>query len=657
MKRKAVSRFAFGRDGLVCTIAFLSFTIGSSGQPSLQQLHGHVRPEISTGQAALVGPLSSTQQLDLSIVLPLRNESTLDNLIAQLHDPSSPNYRQFLSVTQFTQQFSPTATDYQAVVGFVEANGLTVTSLPANRLIVPIRGSVEQIERTFNVNINVYRDPADRNRTFFSTDKEPSVDLNVSLWHIAGLDNYSPPRPLYVKPTAGQGVQGNTTGSGPGGSFLGSDRRAAYYGGSSLNGSGQAVGLFELDGYNMSDVNSYFANVHQTLSVPITNVLLLGASAGSDGDDTEQVIDIIDAVSVAPGLSKVLVYIAPRSSFSSGTSDVAIFNRMASDDIAKQISVSWGWKPADPSSDEPIFKALESQGQNIFVASGDAGAWVSGDFVFPAEDPYVTAVGGTDLTTNGGGGSWNSETAWVYSGGGISPDHLSIPSYQQQSGVVTACNGGSTTYRNAPDVAAEANQDNYYCANGSCGNNLGGTSLAAPTWAGFMALTNQQAVADGKAPSGGLGFVNPTLYSIGLGSNYYNDLHDITSGNNGGYSACPSFDLVTGWGSPSGPSLISGLEGTGGPLPAATPYESNVTVNLHGMPPTSIDYLITFQDSTPGATIHYQVTICNVPYGWSTTTPGSQVDFYSSCPSITPYGTMYATAPGYLQSSSTSMSF
>ncbi len=652
-----IPRSFLERVTFICVTVLLLLAAPVWGQAPLQLLHGHLRPEVSSGRAALVGPLSPTEQIDLSIMLPLRNEATLNTLLSRFYDPASPKYRQFLNVAQFTEQFSPTAEDYQTVVTFAEANGFKITGAPRNRLIVPIQGTIEQVEKAFHVNMNVYRDPNNNDRTFFSLDKEPSVDLQVPLWHIAGLDNYSIPHPLYTQTTPKQAAQSNTTGSGLGGSFLGSDRRAAYYGGSSLTGSGQAVGLFELDGYNMSDVNAYFANVQQTLNVPITPVLLLGASSGSDGNDTEQVIDIIDAVSMAPGLSKVLVYIAPGgSSFSSGTSDVAIFNQMASDNIAKQISVSWGWMPADPKSDEPIFKELESQGQNIFVATGDHGAWNSNDFVFPAEDPYVVAVGGTDLTTNGAGGSWSSETAWLDSGGGVSPDGLPIPSYQQSSGVITSCNGGSTTSRNAPDVSAEANGDNYFCANGSCGTTLGGTSLAAPTWAGFMALVNQQAVNAGRAPVGGLGFINPTVYSIGEGSNYLNDLHDITSGSNGAYSACPGYDLVTGWGSPAGQNLINDMVGSA-PLPTATPSESNVIVTLNGMPPTSINYAITFQDATPGATIYYQVTICNTPYGWATTTSGSTVNFYNSCPSTTPYGTMYATAPGYLQSASTSMSF
>ena len=301
MCMKSHLRFFTGPVAFVSAAMFLLFTIPDLAQQPLQVLQNHVRPVVSSEQAKLVGSLPATQQLSLSIVLPLRNETELDKLLSQLYDPTSPNYRQFLSVAQFTEQFGPTDEDFQSVVEFVKAHGFTVTDMPANRLIVPIRGSASQIEKTFNVKMNLYQHPTEK-RTFFSPNREPSLELSVPVKHIAGLDNYSIPHPLYRKGAAGSLALSNTTGSGPGGSFLGSDRRAAYYGGTALNGKGQSVGLMEFDGYATTDVQNYFKDVGQTLSVPIKNVLLDGASAGSDGDDTEQVIDIIDAISMAPGM-------------------------------------------------------------------------------------------------------------------------------------------------------------------------------------------------------------------------------------------------------------------------------------------------------------------------------------------------------------------
>jgi subtilase family serine protease len=230
---------------------------------------------------------------------------------------------------------------------------------------------------------------------------------------------------------------------------------------------------------------------------------------------------------------------------------------MATDNIAKSLACSWGWSPADASSDDPIFKEFAAQGQTLFVASGDDGAYrTRSKYVYPADDAYVTSVGGTNLTTASAGGSWKSETAWSYSGGGISPNSIAIPSYQKTTGVITTVNKGSKVYRNSPDVAAEANTDNYICYNGTCAGGWGGTSFAAPRWAGYLALVNQQSVAHGRST---VGFINPTIYSIGLGTKYGNNFHDITSGNNGTYLTQKGYDLVTGWGSPNGTGLINSL--------------------------------------------------------------------------------------------------
>jgi len=506
----------------------------------------HVHREVASGEASFAGLLPATQAMRLDLMLPLRNEAELDQLLKNLYDPQSPLFHKFLSVQEFTAQFGPSEQDYAAVLAFAEQNGLKVTATSPNRLLVNVAGPVANVEKAFRVTMASYRHPTEQ-RTFFSPDREPSaVGLGVPLWHIGGMDNFSIPQPASLKRDSNAAP--STTGSGPSGYFLGSDMRAAYYGGTALNGAGQSVGLLEFAGYNMADVTKYFSAVGQPLNVAVTGVSTDGSSLSCTGrcDDTEQVLDIEVAISMAPGMDSVLVYV-------SDTSDVSIFNQMAVDNNAKSLSCSWGWSPADPTSDDPIFKEFAAQGQNLFVASGDSGAYGKRSrYVYPADDAYVTSVGGTDLTTNGGGGTWSMETAWLDSGGGISPNKIAIPSYQ--AAAITSANKGSTTLRNAPDVAAEGNTDNYICYNGKCAGGWGGTSFAAPRWAGYLALVNQQAVAHGNGP---VGFINPALYSIGLGSNSSTAFHDITVGNNGAFSSQTGYDLVTGWGSPNGAGLIN----------------------------------------------------------------------------------------------------
>ena len=186
-----------GRTGpavLICLAALYFFTIPAFARKRSQLLHKHVRPAVTTGQAARVGPMSKSQRLRLAMVLPLRNPGELTNLLKRLYDPSSPDYRHFLTVTQFTQQFGPTKQDYQAVVRFARSKGFSVTNAPVNRLLVHINGTVSQINKAFHVAMTTYRHPAE-NRTFYSPDREPSLDLTVPVTHIAGLNNFSLPRP------------------------------------------------------------------------------------------------------------------------------------------------------------------------------------------------------------------------------------------------------------------------------------------------------------------------------------------------------------------------------------------------------------------------------------------------------------------------------
>ncbi len=255
---------------------------------------------------------------------------------------------------------------------------------------------------------------------------------------------------------------------------------------------------------------------------------------------------------MAPGLTALYVYV--------GSTDTAILSSMSTHSpLSAQLSSSWTWSPSDPSTDDPYFEKFAAQGQSFFQAAGDSAAYTSSSQeVYPANDAYVTVVGGTDLNTSGPGGAWVSETAWADGGGGyFTPDAIPIPSWQQPAGVITPVNGGSSTLRNSPDVAAESNFDFYVCADqsGCTANEYGGTSFAAPMWAGYLALANQQSVANGNST---VGFINPAIYSIGLGTCYDTDFHDVTQGSNG-YPAEIGYDLATGWGSPNGAGLINAL--------------------------------------------------------------------------------------------------
>jgi len=532
----------------------------------------HMRPDVRSGRAKFLDRLPGTQVLRLDLVLPLRDPAGLEKFLQEAYDPASPSYRHFLTPSEFAARFGPTRQDYDAVVEFAKRNEFSIVGGSFEGRIVQIAGTVTSVEAAFNVSVGVYQHPTE-NRTFYSVDREPSAAAGIPLWHISGLDNYSIPHPAGLHHNS-NAIPSATTGSGPSASFLGSDMRAAYYGSGALTGSGQYVGLLEFYGTDLADVTTYFTNAGQTNNVSINLISADGTSTtclySKRCDDTEQTLDITQALSMAPGMAGLYVFV--------GSYDTTIFSAMATHTpLAAQLGSSWTWSPADPSSDDPYFKQFAAQGQNLFQASGDSAAYTTkSTSVYPADDAYVTSVGGTDLVTSGAGGAWASETAWADGGGGyFAADKITIPSWQAP--VINTNNKGSTTYRNAPDVAANSDYTYYVCADQTTctANEYGGTSFAAPLWAGYMALVNQQAVANGNSP---LGFVNPAIYSLGVGSGYSAAFHDITSGSNG-YSALAGYDLATGWGSPNGAGLIAALAGiTSAPNFSITASPSSLSV-------------------------------------------------------------------------------
>ncbi|HEX3821655.1 MAG TPA: S53 family serine peptidase [Candidatus Sulfotelmatobacter sp.] len=548
-------------------IASLAFA-GAVSSHAESVMTRHVRQATLTGQARLVGHLPASQVLQLDIVLPIRDQAGLDSFLADLYSSTVPNFRHFLTPAEFTEKFGPTQRDYDAVVQYAQTHGLAVIGGSRDGMEVQVRGPVSAIESAFHVNLMTFQHPTE-NRIFYGPDREPTTDLGIDLWHISGLDNFSIPHPLFVKKSdyaKAHGISPDkvvshaTTGSGPSASFLGSDMRAAYYGSTALTGSGQNLGLFEFLGTDIADLNTYYANVHQTNTVPITllsvdrtSTSCVDSRSGGRCDDTEQTLDMTQALGMAPGLASLTMYI--------GSTDTAIISSMTTHSpLPTTIGCSWGWTPADPSTLDPYFQKMAAQGQNFFAASGDSSTWSTRNEAWPADDANIVSVGGTDLTTASAGGAWKSETAWVDSGGGISPDKIKIPSWQSQAGVINSSNKGSTTLRNGPDISANANFTFYVCADQTTctANEYGGTSFAAPMWAGYIALVNQQLKTNGFST---IGFINPYLYTFGLGSSHATDFHDITSGKSGSFSAVTGYDLVTGWGSPNGTGLVNALVG------------------------------------------------------------------------------------------------
>lgn len=556
-----------------------------------QVVPGHVPAAVT--RLAPVDRLTNTNILRLAIGLPWRNREALTNLLQQVYDPTSPNYRQYLTTEQFTEQFGPTVQDYQTLVEFAKSKGLNVTVQHPNRAVLSVEGTVANIENAFQLTLRVYQHPKEA-RTFYAPDAEPSLDLGVPILHVSGLDTYSLPHPNYkLAPANLQPNVSPNAGSGAGGNYLGNDFRAAYVPGTTLTGAGQSIGLVQFDGYLASDITAY-----ETLAglpnVPLTNVLIDGATGAPSGNggEVEVSLDIEMVISMAPGISRVYVYMAPNPS-----PWVDMLSRMANDNLSKQLSCSWGGGGPDATA-EGIFQQMAAQGQSFFNATGDSDAFTTA-IPFPSESPNITQVGATTLSTTGPGGSFVTEKVWnldklgaagIGSSGGIST-FFPIPIYQL--GIDMAASKGSTTMRNVPDVALTGDNVLVIADTGRQLLGVGGTSVAAPLWAGFTALINQQAAAKARSP---VGFLNPALYAIGKGANYSTAFHDTTTGDNTKsgspslFFAVPGFDLCTGLGSPNGMNLINALI----PTNQLFTYYSNNFQNLVGS-----EWSSTNRDITP----------------------------------------------------------
>jgi hypothetical protein len=557
--------------GFLLSLFIAVFGPMSARAGEMRVLRGHV-----PAAAALLQPLGrlpGTNSLRLAISLPLRNGEALANLLQRLYDPASPDYHHYLTPAQFTERFGPTAQDYQTVIQFAGSNGLEIVATRESRMLLDIQGKVSDIEKAFHVTLLTYQHPTEA-RQFYAPDVEPTVEADLPILDIVGLGDFAVPRPmLHVKP-------GNTkpvpaSGSQTNGYYLGSDFRHAYAPGVSLTGAGQMVGLLELDGYYSNDIVSYekLANLP---NVPLINVDVTNYT-GPPGSGVDEVsLDIEMAIAMAPGLAAVVVFQA-GSTVNLATAFQDILDSMASSNQIKQFSSSWGYPgPPDPNTNlDGWFVKMATDGQSFFQASGDGDAWVN-PIMVPADSPYLTSVGGTSLTTNGSGVSYASETVWNEgdlgrrnawpgngngywgSGGGVSTVYT-IPSWQQ--GAINSANHGSTNMRNIPDVALTAADVWILYGNGKS-ESVSGTSCAAPLWAGFTALVNQQAAGGGNQT---VGFINPAIYALGQGASYTSAFHDITTGNNtnaqsqGLYFAVPGYDLCTGWGTPNGAGLINAL--------------------------------------------------------------------------------------------------
>jgi len=508
-----------------------NLAVAQSPAPVRQQLKGHVTEAIM--KTPIEGRVPPTTQMTLTIGLVITNMAGLIQTAAQIADPNSASYRQYLTPEQFAEQFGAKPADYQAVLAWARSNNLRATS-HRNRFVVTVEGAVADIEPALNVHLN-YRLRADGTQ-FFAPDAEPALALSVPVEHIGGLDNFLLPM------AAG--------GSGKGGTYQGTDLRNAYAPQITMTGVGQKIGIYMLDGFAQSDIDGYAAQTHQSF-LPVQIVPPPSTPLTPGGEGT---LDVESSLSMAPG-AQVIAFVGGHT---------AILTNMTDNEDIKQFTSSWFWYNGT-TTDTSLMLQLAAQGQSFFQASGDGGAYEPTNFTTYISGkldcrqfPGITIVGGTDLHMSDSGASYGSiETAWSKSSGGIMP---SVPVLPEQL-FIAGQNGASGTNRNVPDVSAQANGVEIYYQGGP--QNWWGTSEATPIWAGYMALVNELTA---KAGVPSVGYANPALYGLAASSSIYDqNFHDVVSGcapDSAGVTNCAGtgYDLVTGLGTPT-TQLIYTLSG------------------------------------------------------------------------------------------------
>ncbi|WP_316522147.1 protease pro-enzyme activation domain-containing protein [Kitasatospora brasiliensis] len=563
---------------LAAAIAVLPLTAVSLGVSTAQAATPNAAPRVAlpntvnpaVAHSEKKGDVPAAQQISVSVSLKLRDTDALDRFLTAVGTPGTPEYGHHLTPEQFTERFGPTQAAVDQVKTYLAQQGLTVTGVSANRQVVNAHGTTAQVSQAFGTHESSYVDPQ-LQRAFFANDAAASIpsDLAAVVQGVSGLDNHAVRKNRLAKPAAAPGaVTPNTASATPSGMAPAQYTGAYNLTKTGADGTGTTVALWEFDGYQSSNLTTY--DSQYGLSGPaVTTVSVDGANYDSAPGQGQGEVELDSEIvrGAAPKATQ-LVYEAPNSD--QGEIDMA--NKIVTDNRVSVISISWGSCEPDTTASsmtavDNAFKQAAAQGISIFSASGDDGSRdctrsTSGSTVkavdFPASSPHQVGVGGTNLKVTSGN-AYSSESAWSTAGGGVSTV-FAKPSWQTGTGV-------SGTMRTVPDVSSNADPASGFAIyTAGAWQVYGGTSAAAPLWAGYAAQFNQKAKAAGQPV---LGEASPRLYAVANSSGYGSSFHDVTTGANQDFSAKAGYDQVTGWGTPVADALTTALLG-GGTTPPPT---------------------------------------------------------------------------------------
>ena len=507
-------------------------------------------------------PAAPARAHQIQLVLRLKARVSMEKLAANVTDPRSSRYGRYYSPLEIRELAAPADADYSALLSRLAVKGFKIAGESKSHLFVTVVGESSLVESTFATRLletsgrhrplrraEIPQDLA-LIRSVIGLDTTRSSRSHLEIARVAPLDGTIPGLPPdYIKSAYG---------------FTGI-YQAGY------TGKGQHIAIATYDGYYPGDITSYFALEGISPGPSIDQIQFNGQTTLNDGSAMETQVDSEFSGMIAPG-AQIHVF---ASAHNDDPGEVQLFTAILDDNRARVVNYSWGDCEANVSAQHfqdmnAVFARAVAQGVNIMVASGDWGAAgcpvitapgaqpgphkdgpggntsLSADW--PAANPYVVAVGGTTVT---GGDNGNvQETGWEQAGGGVS-SIFPQPSWQSDF-------QAPFVRRAFPDIAFNADPNSGEpCLAHSGGSaqwiQIGGTSIAAPQWSGFMAL-----VGEARSAQGALGFLNPHIYRLSQ-ETYAGAFHDVLQGSNGGYTAAPGWDAVTGWGSPRASALLNYL--------------------------------------------------------------------------------------------------
>jgi hypothetical protein len=592
-------------------LAALLTSLGAQAAP--QTLAGSRPPMATAGSdAGRMSPDAMVHGPALIFGRTARQQADLASLIQAQHDPSSPLYHRWLTPEQFAERFGPADADIAAAASWLEARGLTIDGLSRSRDRLRFSGTASRIGAAFGTELHHYRTA--RGLAF-----APASDLTVpaalagAVRAVGNLHSFRPQPRIAPRPAFTSAQTGNHYFS-PGDIATIYDLNPAYAAG--FDGSGQSIAVVGQSAIDVADVETFQhaagVRVHDPVLVLVPGT---GDPTQISGDFAEGDLDVEYTSSIAPGAIVYYVFTGSNQNFSAFDS----LQFVVDNNLARIISSSYGLcESALSSSDyaglESILSQAASQGQSLIAATGDTGstdcANVNGLPVpvrqglavdYPASSEFSTGIGGTEVTaaavssdtfwTRASGNDvissatsyipeqvWNDDVAaqGIFSSGGGGTSALTArPPWQ--TGVPGIPNGSN---RLVPDISLAASPENVgflFCSgdvlqtgvNGSCSNGFrdidntfltvaGGTSFAAPIFAGMVAVLEQ------KLSAGGQGVIASTLYGIAANpSKYASAFHDIIFGGNqclagpskcttvtqSSFAAGPGYDQASGLGS------------------------------------------------------------------------------------------------------------